>query len=76
MVMPFDPTVTIPLALLAVSSDSMNGKELYDIAYFQLRNLLGSVPGIITPAVFGGKLCRIYMYVYSDKLHAFPKRMY
>ncbi|TAN12233.1 MAG: efflux RND transporter permease subunit [Chitinophagaceae bacterium] len=71
MVMPFDPTATTPLALLAVSSDSMSGKQLYDIAYFQLRNLLGSVPGIIAPAVFGGKLRRIYMYVYPDKLHAY-----
>lgn len=71
MVMPFDPTAMTPLALLAVSSDSLNGKELYDIAYFQLRNLLGSVPGIIAPAVYGGKLRRIYMYVYPDKLHAY-----
>lgn len=71
MVMPFDPTATIPLALLAVSSDSLSEKELYDIAYFQLRNLLGSVPGVIAPAVYGGKLRRIYMYVYPDKLEAY-----
>lgn len=71
MVMPFDPTASIPLALLAVSSDSLPEKELYDIAYFQLRNLLGSVPGVIAPAVYGGKLRRIYMYVYPDKLQAY-----
>lgn len=71
MVMPFDPTTSVPLALLAVSSDSLSEKGLYDIAYFQLRNLLGSVPGVIAPAVFGGKLRRIYMYVYPDKLQAY-----
>lgn len=71
MVMPFDPTASLPLALLAVSSDSLSEKELYDIAYFQLRNLLGSVPGVIAPAVYGGKLRRIYMYVYPDKLQAY-----
>jgi CzcA family heavy metal efflux pump/RND family efflux transporter MFP subunit len=71
MVMPFDPTATTPLALLAVSSDSLAEKELYDIAYFQLRNLLGSVQGIIAPAVYGGKLRRIYMFVYPDKLQAY-----
>ncbi|HLG33485.1 MAG TPA: efflux RND transporter permease subunit, partial [Bacteroidia bacterium] len=71
MVMPFDPTASTPLALLAVSSDSLSEKELYDIAYFQLRNLLGSVQGIIAPAVYGGKLRRIYMYVYPDKLQAY-----
>lgn len=71
MIMPYDPTASIPLALLAVSSDSLTEKELYDIAYFQLRNLLGSVQGIIAPAVYGGKLRRIFMYVYPDKLQAY-----
>ncbi|OGU11111.1 MAG: hypothetical protein A2X61_00370 [Ignavibacteria bacterium GWB2_35_12] len=71
MVMPYDPTASTPLALLAVSSDSLNEKQLYDIAYFDLRNLLGSVEGIIAPAVYGGKLRRIYMYVYPDKLQAY-----
>jgi len=71
MVMPFDPSASIPLSLLAVSSDSLSEKELYDMAYFQLRNLLGSVPGVIAPAVYGGKLRRIYMYVYPDKLQAY-----
>lgn len=71
MVMPYDPTASTPLALLAVSSDSLTEKELYDIAYFELRNLLGSVKGIIAPAVYGGKLRRIFMYVYPDKLQAY-----
>lgn len=71
MVMPYDPTASTPLALLAVSSDSLSEKQLYDIAYFDLRNLLGSVKGVIAPAVYGGKLRRIYMYVYPDKLQAY-----
>lgn len=71
MVMPYDPTATTPLALLAVSSETLTEKELYDIAYFELRNLLGSVKGIIAPAVYGGKLRRIFMYVYPDKLQAY-----
>src|SRR5258708_13692163 len=40
MVMPFDPTASIPLALLAVNSDTLSEKELYDIAYFHFQNLL------------------------------------
>lgn len=71
MVMPYDPTASTPLALLAVSSDSLSEKQLYDIAYFDLRNLLGSVKGIIAPAVYGGKLRRIFMYVYPGKLQAY-----
>ncbi|MBE0514768.1 efflux RND transporter permease subunit [Sulfurimonas sp.] len=71
MVMPYDPTASTPLALLAVSSESMSEKELYDVAYFQLRNLLGSVEGIIAPAVYGGKLRRIFLYVHPQKLQAY-----
>src|SRR3989449_2174752 len=33
MVMPYDPTASIPLALLTVSSKTMNETQLYDIAY-------------------------------------------
>ncbi len=70
MVMPYDPTASIPLCLLAVSSDTKTGKELYDVSYFNLRNMLGGIQGIVAPAVYGGKLRRIYIYVYPEKLEA------
>lgn len=70
MVMPFDPTATVPLCLVSVSSPGMNEKELYDIAYFELRNRLQSIQGVIAPAVYGGKLRRILAYVDREKLEA------
>ncbi|MCH7989484.1 MAG: efflux RND transporter permease subunit, partial [Planctomycetes bacterium] len=70
MVMPFDPTASVPLCLVSVSSTEMNEKELYDIAYFELRNRLQSIQGVIAPAVYGGKLRRILAYVDRDKLEA------
>jgi len=70
MVMPYDPTSSIPLCLLAVSSEIKTGKELYDLSYFNLRNMLGGIQGIVAPAVYGGKLRRIYIYVEPDKLEA------
>jgi len=70
MVQPYDPTTSIPLCLLIVSSDSKTGKELYDIAYFHLRNMLGGIQCIIAPAVHGGKLRRIYIYAEPDKLES------
>jgi CzcA family heavy metal efflux pump len=70
MVMPFDPTASIPLCLFSVSSDRYNETELYDIAYFQLRNRLQSIPGVIAPAVYGGKLRRILALVDREKLQA------
>ncbi len=70
MVMPFDPTAAVPLCLISVSSPTMTEKELYDIAYFELRNRLQSIQGVITPAVYGGVLRRILAYVDRDQLDA------
>ena len=71
MVMPFDPTAVVPLVLLSVSSLDKGEKELYDIAYFSLRNRLQGIPGVIAPAVYGGKLRRILAYVDPKKLAEF-----
>ncbi|MEE9383875.1 MAG: efflux RND transporter permease subunit [Nannocystaceae bacterium] len=70
MVMPFDPTASVPLCLVTVSSETMSEKELYDVAYFELRNRLQSISGVIAPAVYGGKLRRILAYVDPEKLAA------
>lgn len=70
MVQPFDPTASKPLMLLTVSSDEKNGKELYDVAYYALRQMLSGVKGIIAPAAYGGSLRRIYIFVDPAKLEA------
>src|SRR6266481_1296606 len=70
MVMPFDPTASIPLALISVSSPTLDEKQLYDVAYFDLRNRLQSISGVIAPAVYGGKLRRILAYVDPEKAQA------
>ncbi len=70
MVMPFDPTASVPLALVTVSSPTMGETDLYDVAYFELRNRLQSIQGVIAPAVYGGKLRRILAYVDRESLEA------
>lgn len=70
MVQPFDPTASKPLMLLTVSSKIKSGKELYDIAYYNLRQMLSGVPGIVAPAAYGGSLRRIHIYVNPSKLEA------
>jgi len=70
MVMPFDPTASIPLALISVSSPTFDETKLYDVAYFDLRNRLQSITGVIAPAVYGGKLRRILAYVDHEKAQA------
>ena len=71
MVMLFDPSAPLPTALLAASSEVLNEKESYDLAYFNVRNMLSGAPGVIAPAVFGGKLRRIYIYLDPAKLEAY-----
>lgn len=70
MVMPYDPTASMPLALLTIASDSMNETQLYDVAYFNIRNMLSGITGTIAPAVFGGRIRRILVYVDPNKLAA------
>ncbi len=70
MVMPFDPTASVPLCLVSVSNPDMTDAELYDVAYKNLRNNLQSINGVIAPAVNGGTLRRILAYVDPDKLVA------
>ncbi|MGH7743773.1 MAG: efflux RND transporter permease subunit [Candidatus Dormibacteria bacterium] len=70
MVMPYDPTASMPLALLTISSNSMNETQLYDVAYFNIRNMLSGITGTIAPAVFGGRIRRILVYVDPNRLAA------
>jgi multidrug efflux pump subunit AcrB len=57
IVRPFDPTATLPLAILSVSSpDGRLGEaELQDLARVDLRNQLGGLPGVVAPTAFGGR---------------------
>jgi len=71
MVQPFDPTASTPLMLLTASSDVKSGKELYDVAYYALRQMLSGVKGIIAPAAYGGSKRRIHIYVDPMMLEAY-----
>ncbi len=75
MVMPYDPTASIPLCLFGVASKVdaagkplLDETRLYDLAYFEGRNKLQSISGVVAPAVYGGRLRRIYAYVDRNKL--------
>ncbi len=73
VVLPFDPTGTLPLGILAVSGEQGSGldqKTLKDIARIDIRNMLGGVKGVVAPAVFGGKDRTILVYVDPKKLEA------
>src|SRR5713226_9545579 len=70
MVMPFDPTATLPLALLSVSSPTFDETKLYDVAYFDLRNRLQGIAGVIASVKYDGRIRRILAYVDRDRLES------
>src|SRR5437667_7172614 len=63
VVLPFDPTGTLPLGILSVTSSELDETQLKDLARIDIRNMLGGVPGVVAPAVFGGKDRTILIYI-------------
>jgi multidrug efflux pump subunit AcrB len=63
IVLPFDPTATTPIALIAMDSKTLEEAELYDIGRLEVRNMAMQNPGTIAPVVIGGKLRAIIVYL-------------
>jgi CzcA family heavy metal efflux pump len=65
IVRPFDPTATLPLCILSVSSPDgrLDEAALQDVARVDLRNQLGGLPGVVAPTAFGGKERAVMVYV-------------
>ncbi len=70
VVLPFDPTGTMPLGVLTVENKSMDEANVKDVARIQVRNLLGSVPGCVAPVVVGGKDRTVLVYLDPKKMEA------
>lgn len=72
IVRPFDPTATLPLAILSVSSPGgqLGEAQLQDLARVDLRNHLGGLPGVIAPTAFGGRERAVMVYIRPDDMEA------
>src|SRR5205809_2208554 len=70
VVLPYDPTGTLPLGILSVTSPDADETHLKDLARIDVRNMLGSVEGVVAPAVFGGKDRTVLVYVDPRKMEA------
>ncbi len=70
VVLPFDPTATIPLGVLTVSNPGMDEAHVKDLARIQVRNALGAVKGCIAPVVVGGKDRTILIYLKPSDMEA------
>lgn len=63
VVLPFDPTSTTPVCLVALDSKTQNESTLYDVGRYEVRSMLMSNPGAVAPVVYGGKLRAIMLYL-------------
>ncbi|MBA4187317.1 MAG: AcrB/AcrD/AcrF family protein [Planctomycetaceae bacterium] len=70
VVLPFDPTGTLPLGILTVSNPKMAEQEVKDLARVEVRNRLGAISGVVAPVVVGGKDRRIMIYLDPKKLES------
>ncbi len=70
VVLPFDPTGTLPLGVLTVSNPGLDEAHLKDTARIDVRNMLGAVPGCVAPVVVGGKDRTVLIYLDPQKLEA------
>jgi multidrug efflux pump subunit AcrB len=70
VVLPFDPTGTMPLGILTVTNPHLDEAHLKDYARIEVRNMLGQVKGCVAPVVIGGKDRTILIYLKPGALQA------
>jgi multidrug efflux pump subunit AcrB len=70
VVLPFDPTATMPLGVLTVENKFLDEAGVKDVARIQVRNFLGSVKGCVAPVVVGGKDRTVLIYLNPKKMEA------
>jgi multidrug efflux pump subunit AcrB len=68
VVLPFDPTGTLPLGMLTVSNPRMDETKVKDLARIDVRNMLGAVKGTVAPVVVGGRDRTVLFYLEPKKL--------
>ncbi|GLQ46175.1 multidrug ABC transporter [Dyella lipolytica] len=64
-----DPT-TFPMVAYSLRSHTLSPSALYDLAQYQLRPLLSSIPGVAHVSVQGGEVAEFHADVDPDRLRA------
>src|SRR4051812_33277581 len=69
VVLKFDAS-SLPVCLVTFKGDGLTETALRDLAQFQVRNQIASVPGASVPQPFGGRYRQIMVYADPYKLEA------
>ena len=70
VILPFDPTGTTPVCIVALDSKTQSESTLYDVGRYEVRNMLMGMKGANAPAVHGGKMRAIIAYVNRHEMAA------
>ncbi len=70
VVLPFDPTATVPACIVALDSKTETESTLYDVGRYEARNMIMAIPGAVAPVVFGGKVRTVLAYLDRQKMQA------
>src|SRR5947209_9991333 len=70
VILPFDPTGTTPVCLVALDSEKASESTLYDVGRYEVRNRIMASPGAVAPVVYGGKLRAVIAYLNRSRLQA------
>ncbi|HXT58086.1 MAG TPA: efflux RND transporter permease subunit, partial [Pirellulales bacterium] len=70
VILPFDPSSTVPACLIALDSEKQNESILYDVGRYEVRNMVIAVPGAVAPVVYGGKIRAVMAYLDRVKMQA------
>ncbi len=72
VVIPFDPTATTPICLVAVNGAKAGygEKTLYDVGRYEVRNKIMEIRGAVSPVVFGGKIRAVQVYLDRERMMA------
>jgi len=70
IILPYDPTSTTPVCLVALNSPSADETTLYDVGRYQVRSQVMQIRGAVSPVVFGGKIRAVQIYLDREKMLA------
>lgn len=70
VILPFDPTSSTPVCIIALDSKTEPESILYDVGRYEVRNMIMAIPGAVAPVVYGGKLRAIMAYLDRTKMQA------
>lgn len=70
VILPFDPTGSTPVCIVALDSKTQPEAILYDTGRYEVRNMIMGVPGSVAPVVYGGKVRCVMAYMDRARMQA------